>query len=333
MKYIIVLTTCFFFLASAAGQQPTANNQQRLARPLRIVVIGSSTAAGVGARPADSAWVNRYRTYLKTLHPTCQVVNLAKSGYQTFHLMPTGYQSPPDSNAPDTLRNITKALSLRPDAIIVNLPSNDAAAGYDAKTQLDNFEVIAFSAWMADVPLWITSVQPRNFDTTKIQTQYQVLHAMTKRYGDQIILLWDLFAKPDGTLDPRYNAGDGIHLNTKGHALLYERVVAKSIPTQLALRTRPRYTSDDRWASTLPISDNILRHPPIRPKPAPSVLLQAEQPMDEVAVQVFDSNGRLLRKLTTNLPHLLPGDFLPDGVYRIELRKDKWAKTIRWVKA
>lgn len=320
---------CFWF--TTFGQFPNAN-PNRLARPLRMVVIGSSTAAGMGARPLDSAWVNRYRTYLKTLHPSCQVVNLGKSGYHTFQLMPTGYQPPPGYNVPDTLRNITRALALRPDAIIVNLPSNDASAGYDAQTQLDNFEVIAFHAWMADVPLWITSVQPRNFDSTKIQVQIQVLEAMAKRYGDHIIRLWDALAMPDGTIDPRYDAGDGIHLNNKGHAILYERMVTKNIPAKLALRNRSIFPSDERWTDALPVSDNALRHPTVSPKPAQAVLLQGDQPMDEVTVQVFDANGRSLRKLTVNLPHLLPGDFGPSGVYRIELRKGIWAKTVRWIK-
>ncbi len=331
MQYINVLATCLLFLVAQSGyaQQTSV---QRLTKPLHIVVIGSSTAAGVGARPLDSAWVNRYQAHLKTLHPACQVVNLGKSGYQTFHLMPTGHKPPSPYPAPDTLRNITKALSLRPDAIIINLPSNDAAAGYETQVQLDNFEAIAFAAWAADVPLWITTVQPRNFDTTKIQTQYQVLQALAKRFGDQTINFWDGLAGPDGTVNPRYNSGDGIHLNNAGHALLFERMAAKNIPAQLALRTRNLYTMDDRWTGVLPISNNDLRHPALTPKPPISVLLQADQPMDEVAVEVFDANGRLLRKLTANLPHLLLSDFGPNGVYRIQMQKGRWVKTVRWVK-
>ncbi|MBK9335796.1 MAG: SGNH/GDSL hydrolase family protein [Lewinellaceae bacterium] len=331
MQYINVLATCFLFLIARSGHAQQAA-VQRLTKPLRIVVIGSSTAAGVGARPLDSAWVNRYQAHLKTLHPACQVVNLGKSGYQTFHLLPTGHKPLPFYPAPDTLRNITKALSLRPDAVIINLPSNDAAAGYDAQVQLDNFEIIAFAAWAADVPLWITTVQPRNFDTTKIQTQFQVLQAMAKRYGDQVINFWEGLAGPDGTVNSRYNSGDGIHLNNAGHALLFERMAAKNIPAHLALHTRNLYTMDDRWAGVLPLSNNDFRHPALTPKPLPAVLLQAAQPMDEVIVEVFDANDHLLRKLTTNLPHLLPGDFGPKGVYRIQLRKGAWAKTVRWTK-
>jgi len=334
MQSVSVLFTCFLFLTTAFGQPPLANSQRPTAnsRPLRLVVIGSSTAAGVGAHPVDSSWVNRYRAYLKTLHPASQVVNLAKSGYQTCHLMPSGHKPPPGRPAPDTLRNITAALALRPDAIIVNLPSNDASAGYPAKEQLDNFEAIAFNAWYADVPIWITSVQPRNFDSLKIQTQFQVLNAMHKRYGDQAINFWDMLATGDGTVNPRYDCGDGIHLNNAGHALLYERILAKNIPEQLALRRANRYALDSRWAHIVPVSDNLMRHPPYLPKLPSTVLLQADQPMEGVSVEVFDPNGRLLRRQTLGLPHLLLADFGPKGVYRISLRKGTWSKTIRWVK-
>lgn len=334
MQPISILILCFLFLSAAAGQTPMTNGQQPTAnsRPLRIVVIGSSTAAGVGARPVDSSWVNRYSAYLKSLHPRSQVVNLAKSGYQTWHLMPSGHKPPPGRPWPDTLRNITAALDLRPDAILVNLPSNDASAGYPAREQLDNFEVIAFCAWAADVPLWITTVQPRNFDTLKIQIQYQVLQAMNKRFGDLTVNFWDGLDAGNGTVNPRFDSGDGIHLNNTGHALLYERIVAKNIPEQLAYRHANRYALDGRWAHILPLNDNLMRHPPLLPKQLPSVLLQAEQPMENVSVEVFDPNGRLLRRQTLSLPHILPTDFGPPGVYRIQLRKGAWGKTIRWVK-
>lgn len=327
MQPISTLILCFLFLSSAAGQLPTSNG-----RPIRLVVIGSSTAAGVGARPVDSSWVNRYNMYLKTLHPRSQIVNLAKSGYQTWQLLPTGYRTPPGRNLPDTLRNITAALALRPDAVIVNLPSNDASAGYPAREQLDNFEIIAFCAWAADVPLWITTVQPRNFDTLKIQIQYQVLQAMNKRFGDLAINFWEGLDAGNGTVHPRYDSGDGIHLNNAGHALLYERMVAKNIPELLAQRRANRYALDGRWAHILPLSDNLMRHPPLLTKLPSTVLLQAEQPMDGVSVEVFDPNGRLLRRQTLNLPYVLPADFGPAGVYRIQLRKGAWGKTIRWVK-
>lgn len=332
MRFFVFLFLWAAWIGAAVGQPYHGNGSGRtLPVPVRIVVLGSSTAAGAGARPIDSAWVNRYRAYLKRLHPGCQLVNLAKSGYQSFHLMPDGFKPGPTYPEPDPERNISRALSLQPDAIIVNLPSNDAAAGYDAETQLRNLEVLAHTAWAADVPLWFTSVQPRNFDSLKVQTQLQVLGAMQKRFADRLIPLWQRLATPEGTLNPALDAGDGIHLNNRGHAILLEQVIAQNIPFQLAY-ARPLYTIEKRWNDIVPPTDNALRHPVMRPLPPVALLLKAEQPMKQVNIVILDANGRQLRQFNADLPHLLPGDFGPPGVYRIRMRKGAWEKTVRWVK-
>ncbi len=174
-------------------------------------MIGSSTAAGTGANPPDSAWVNRYRAFLKNINPANEVINLAKGGYQTYHLMPSGCRAPADRPRPDTLRNITKALSLHPDAIILNLPSNDAAAGYEAAEQLANFDTIARSAAKSGVPLWVCTPQPRNFSAGKVVNQLIVREAVLKRYGGHAIDFWTEVAALDGLIGMAFNSGDGIH--------------------------------------------------------------------------------------------------------------------------
>jgi lysophospholipase L1-like esterase len=79
-----------------------------LGEKMRVVVLGSSTSVGVGASPIDSSWVSRYIVYLKSLNPQNEVINLAKSGYTTYHLLPDGYDDWVDPN-----RNITRALTLQ----------------------------------------------------------------------------------------------------------------------------------------------------------------------------------------------------------------------------
>ena len=70
-----LLVSCFMFFADAGT---------------RIVVLGSSTAAGAGVSDSNRAWVNQYRTYLQSIDPTNTVTNLAKGGYTTCAIMPTG---------------------------------------------------------------------------------------------------------------------------------------------------------------------------------------------------------------------------------------------------
>src|SRR6476469_6554639 len=80
----------------------------------RLVVLGSSTAAGTGASVPDSAWVNRLQAeYAKNRNDNqdTTIINLAVGGYVTYKVMPNDYVTPAGKPAADTARNVTKALS------------------------------------------------------------------------------------------------------------------------------------------------------------------------------------------------------------------------------
>ncbi len=236
MRYINVFAFLAFWAFKGVGQ--SAPDLFFPDDTFRLVVIGSSTAAGTGARPVDSAWVNRYRTYLQGINPANEVVNLALGGYSTYRLMPSGFVPPKSRPAPDTSRNISKALAFKPDAIIVNLPSNDAAAGYDLEEQLQNFDTIVQCARAAGVPIWICSTQPRNFSADKVLVQLIARDTILTRYANQAINFWEGLAMPNGLIAPEFNSGDGIHLNNAGHRLLFDRVREKNIPETLAVLRR-----------------------------------------------------------------------------------------------
>ncbi len=189
-----------------------------------VVVLGSSTAEGVGPQRAENTWVNRYRAYLQQRDPSVEVLNLARGGYTTYHLLPTGTPTPEDRPRVDTLRNITAALRRHPEAIIVNLPSNDRAAGYTVEEQLRNFDAMVAAAEAAGVPLWITTTQPRNLDDAGRRDQRALRDSILTRYAPRVIDFWTGIALPDGRLDPTHDSGDHLHLNDEAHRLLFERV-------------------------------------------------------------------------------------------------------------
>lgn len=205
----------------AAGSNPGTQPDTCL-----TVVLGSSTAEGTGPASPDSAWVNRYRAALVQANPRVSVVNLAKGGYTTYHVLPTGSPGAPNAGITvDTARNVTKALSLNPCTIIVNLPSNDAANQFSAAEQLANFSQIAETAQKAGVEVWICTPQPRNFsDPAQIQIQREVVDSIFATYGDHAIDFWNGLADEKGHIRKEYDSGDGIHLNNAGHRLLFERV-------------------------------------------------------------------------------------------------------------
>lgn len=189
-----------------------------------LVIIGSSTAEGTGPKNAANIWVRRLTTYLQSQNPDFRVVNLARGGYMTHHLLPDGALVGMNRAQPDLWRNVSQALRHHPKAIIINLPSNDANWKVDIDEQLENFEAIMITARLANVEVWITTPQPRNFEDDKRAIQLRLLEAMRQRMGSKLIDFWTDMAQPDGRVNPVYDSGDGIHLNDEAHRILFERV-------------------------------------------------------------------------------------------------------------
>lgn len=197
--------------------------------PVKIVVLGSSTAAGFGVSSKDSCWVNLYASYLKKINPDNSVVNLAVGGYNTYHIMPDAFIPPRKRRRRDSLSNISRALALDCDGIIVNLPSNDVALGYSIKEQLDNLKSVVREAANDSVPIWICTVQPRNFNRHNQRSEQNELYdSIVKIFPNNVIDFWTKFATPTYGLIEVYDSGDGCHLNDLGHRVLADRVIASS---------------------------------------------------------------------------------------------------------
>ncbi len=204
-----------------------------------IVVLGSSTAAGVGASAEAFTWVSRYQTHLARDFPRVVVINLAVGGFTTYQIQPARYVPPRNRPQPDPKSNIDAALALLPSAIVVSLPSNDQAAGYDWGEQLTNYERVLAAATSANVPLWITTTQPRNFDT--LQQRHELAKAralIAQRFAGYAPDFWTPLATRDDRLKHELDSGDGTHLNDAGHALLAQAMVAARIPETMLARGR-----------------------------------------------------------------------------------------------
>lgn len=193
----------------------------------RVVVLGSSTAEGFAAQPLDSSWVNKFKRYVGTVFQSYEVVNLAVGGFTTFNVMPTGYQRPSPWNtypflAVDVNRNITKALSLNPSLILINLPTNDCDLGISVNQQLSNYDALIDAAGSQGIPVYLSTTQPRNETLTIRTLLMQMRDAINSRYPGKVMDFWTGLANTDGTILALYNY-DGTHFNTAGHAVLFER--------------------------------------------------------------------------------------------------------------
>jgi lysophospholipase L1-like esterase len=218
---------------TSKGYDPDSKGKSNLV----IAVLGSSTTSGAGARPISMSWANRYATYLACESPTNRLVNLARGGYTTYHILPTGSVPPPNRPQPDESRNITFALAQKPSAIIISMPSNDVALSYSLDETKRNLQTIAALVKAAGVPLWVTTSQPRGLSAPKREQLAAYRDYVNAEFGDKAIDFWNGMAERDGNLAPLYDSGDHTHLTNVGHALLFRRVYEKFIPDVLSSLT------------------------------------------------------------------------------------------------
>ncbi|MEZ4372184.1 MAG: SGNH/GDSL hydrolase family protein [Polyangiaceae bacterium] len=232
--------------SSGAGGVGGAGGSGSSTTPIKVVVLGSSTAAAknldqpaYGGDPSYKGWVALYTDALTAARPGSQVVSFAKAGASTYEALPTG--TPDTANRPpvDPQRNITRALAESPDAILMNYPSGGdlEVGGYSAKEIVDNLHTIANVAQAANVPLWISTSQPRNLQTTTPETialSRSLSLAVKSDFGARALDFWTPLTNSDGTANTQYQLTDGVHPNQQGHQLLFQVVQAANVPGVVA---------------------------------------------------------------------------------------------------
>ncbi len=209
----------------------------------KIVVIGSSTAYGMGATVYDSSWVGRFTYYIKSKNSLNEVINLGTPGFKTYeNLRPDGYVPPANRPAPVYGYNITAALSYHPDAIIINMPSNDAVNDYTLAEQQANYEAALHLADSAKVPVWVTTTQPRNYLTAaQAQNLIDTRAWILTRFGNKAVDFWDGVANPDGSISSVY-VYDYAHVTNLGHNLFFTRMRSETILDSLCNRCNGNLT-------------------------------------------------------------------------------------------
>lgn len=223
-SFKFLLVVCFIGSTTLAWSQE--EGYEYVNPPITIVVLGSSTAEGIGTKPRDSSWVNRFRVYVQSFNPENQVINLGRGGFSTYEIMPTLSVTPRNRPLPDTLRNIDKALSYKPDGIIINMPSNDVGNGYPIEEQLANFRRLASIIDSNGVELYVTTSQPRNFPKKQDRlTQHQVYDSIRTIFYNNYIDFYTGFADAEDRVATEFDSGDGVHMNNEAHRYLLDRVI------------------------------------------------------------------------------------------------------------
>ena len=209
-------------------------NAQTCTKAFHIVILGSSTAYGNGASDLSKAWAYLYTDYLKNINPNYVVDNLAVPGTTTYSAQPDGYVPPQGRPAPLIGHNITAAIKMHADAVIVNFPSNDVVNNYSLKEQKDNFKRISNAAKQHGILVWIATPQPRNnLNATQVNSQKQLFTWIKSYYKEKSIDFHTGLASAKDSILFKYDSGDGIHVNDAGHKILFHRVVGEDIPDSL----------------------------------------------------------------------------------------------------
>lgn len=209
-------------------------NAQTCTNAFHIVILGSSTAYGYGASKISKSWAYKYAQYLKNINPDYIVDNLAVAGTTTYSAQPDNYVPPAGRPSPLQGHNITAAIKLNADAIIINFPTNDVVNNFTLSEQENNLKRISSQAAKNNILVWVATPQPRNKLThTQVTRQHKLYDWIMSYYGVKAIDFHKGLASATDSILFKYDSGDGIHVNDDGHLLLYNRVVKESIPDSL----------------------------------------------------------------------------------------------------
>jgi lysophospholipase L1-like esterase len=185
----------------------------------KIVVLGSSSAFGVGASVPDSSWVGRTKAYYKSQGQLDTIINLAVPG----------------SFSDSGVKLLPKALGYAPDIVLVAFPSNDIVAGLGVPLLMRNLRKIYNTVTASGAKCFVSTTQPRN-DPNAGPLLKVGRDSVVKEFPDNFMQFYDPLVAPGSyNINPLYSA-EGVHPNNMGHRLLFQSVLAAHI---IPAPTRP----------------------------------------------------------------------------------------------
>jgi len=178
----------------------------------KIVILGSSSAYGVGASTPDSSWVGLTKAYYKALHQLDTIINLAVPG----------------SFSDSGVKLLPKALSYNPDIVLVAFPSNDIVADVGIPKYMSNLRKMYNTVTAAGKKCYVSTTQPR--DDQYAEPLLKVARdSIVKEFPSNYMQFYDPLVAPGSyAINPLLSA-EGVHPNNAGHRLLFQAVLAAQI--------------------------------------------------------------------------------------------------------
>jgi lysophospholipase L1-like esterase len=187
------------------------------------VILGSSSAKGVGASSYANSWAG---LLAEQAPPGVDVVNLAKGGTTTYQALSVSCDVPARRQAyePDPAANVDAALALGPQWVVVSYPSNDQALGFAPRETINNMEWLVADLQQQGVTVMVLSSQPRVMLEEWKPNLLAVDTALADRLGPCWVDVYSLL-EDGGILKPEYDS-DGVHLNNAGHEVVFKALWA-----------------------------------------------------------------------------------------------------------
>ncbi|MGB8365849.1 MAG: arylesterase [Rhizomicrobium sp.] len=197
-RYKLILTAILLPLVLLASQAAVA-------APVRILAFGTSLTEGYGLAPGTE-FTTVLERRLKQAGIAASVVNAGVSG----------------DTSSDGLSRLDWSLADRPDAVILELGSNDALRGIDPALTEKNLSAILGKLRAAHLPTLLIGMKaPRNLGPDYAKAFDFIYPKLARRYG---VLLYPFML--DGVaLNPKLNQADGIHPNPAGVKIIVERML------------------------------------------------------------------------------------------------------------
>ena len=192
-----LLTIVLLAIMAAAGQAA--------AKPVKILALGSSLTQGYGLPPGTEFTV-QLQAALKQAGVEAVVTNAGVSG---------------DTSA-GGLARLDWSRADHPDAVILELGSNDMLRGTPPAETEKNLRAILDRLKAAHVPVLLTGMHAqRNLGADYVKQFDPIYPRLAKQYG---VLFYPFFL--DGVaLNPKLNQADGMHPNPAGVKIIVARML------------------------------------------------------------------------------------------------------------
>ncbi|WP_354305558.1 SGNH/GDSL hydrolase family protein [Pedobacter sp. UYP1] len=226
---LVILSALLIFVFSSCKKNSPQDSGIKPADPtkqFKVIVLGSSTAAGYKLANPDLSFPNLLNNKLIKDKKNAEVINLAAPGYTTYQIMPVRAINLNGRPLPDMLKNIEAGLKYNPKLLIICMPTNDIALGFSEDEILTNYKVLVEMLDKANVEYLITGTQPRNFIEDSYRRRLTILNnELLEAYPGHVVDYLEELATNKNYIKDKYSNGDGIHINEDGHKVIFQKII------------------------------------------------------------------------------------------------------------